>query len=101
LSSGAKIGCLRKKVTSKKPEKRRDDVDYQLNRVGQNKVPEMGQLSLPKAEPIRSMDYFDQLIAEIQAEPLPQGYATFLRSQLQRLSDKWRQSVHDTKKGDV
>lgn len=53
------------------------------------------------AEPIRSMAYFDPLIAEIQAEPLPQGYATFLRSQLQRLSDKWRQSVHDGKKGDV
>jgi hypothetical protein len=30
-------------------KKRRDDVVYQLNRVGQNKVPEMGQLSLPKA----------------------------------------------------
>jgi len=53
------------------------------------------------AEPIRSMAYFDPLIAEIKAEPLPQGYATFLRSQLQRLSDKWRQSVHDGKKGDV
>jgi hypothetical protein len=39
---------LRKKVTSKKTKKRRDDVAYQLNRVGQNKVPEMGQLSLPK-----------------------------------------------------
>ena len=53
------------------------------------------------AEPIRSMAYFDQLIAEIKAEPLPQGYATFLRSQLQRPSDKWRQSVHGGKKGDV
>jgi hypothetical protein len=35
---------LRKKVTSKKAEKKRDDVDYQLDRVGQNKVPEVGQL---------------------------------------------------------
>jgi hypothetical protein len=49
------------------------------------------------ADPIRSMAYFDPLIAEIQAEPLPQGYSTFLRSQLQRLSKKWSNSVHDTK----
>jgi hypothetical protein len=33
------LQCLRKKVTSKKAKKRRDDVDYQLVKVGQNKVP--------------------------------------------------------------
>jgi hypothetical protein len=44
------MGWLGKKVTSKKPKKRRDDVVYQLHRVGQNKVPEVGQLQLPKAE---------------------------------------------------
>jgi hypothetical protein len=36
--------CLRKKVTTKTAKKKRDDVDYQLIKVGQNKVPQVSQL---------------------------------------------------------
>jgi hypothetical protein len=49
------------------------------------------------AEPIRSMAYFVPLIAEIQAKPLPAGYSTHLRSQLQRLSETWSKGVRDRK----
>ena len=39
---------MRKKVTSKKAQKETDDADYQLVKVGQNKVPQVGRLQLPK-----------------------------------------------------
>jgi len=42
------------------------------------------------SDPIRSMSYFEPLIAEIQATPLPASYFEYLRSQLQRLVKKWR-----------
>ncbi len=42
------------------------------------------------SDPIRSMSYFESLIAEIQATPLPAGYPEHLRNQLQRLLTKWR-----------
>jgi len=42
------------------------------------------------SDPIHSMSYFEPLIAEIQATPLPAGYSEHLRSQLQRLLTKWR-----------
>jgi hypothetical protein len=44
-------------------------------------------------EPIRSLRYFDQLIAEIQQEPLPQGYTAYLREKLRQLSALWDQSL--------
>jgi len=49
------------------------------------------------SEPIRSMAYFEPLIAEIQAKPLPAGYSGHLRSTLQRLAEKWSKSLLDTK----
>lgn len=42
------------------------------------------------SDPIRSMAYFEPLIAEIQAASLPVGYSEHLQSQLQRLVKKWR-----------
>jgi hypothetical protein len=40
-------------------------------------------------EPIKSMAYFEPIIAEIHAKPLPAGYSDHLRNQLQRLVTKW------------
>jgi hypothetical protein len=45
------------------------------------------------SEPIRSMSYFEPLIAEIQAKPLPAGYSKYLNDQVQRLLKKWRAVV--------
>ena len=42
------------------------------------------------SDPIHSMSYFEPLIAEIQATPLPAGYSEHLRNQLQRLLTKCR-----------
>ncbi len=36
------------------------------------------------AEPIQSLRYFEPMIAEIQAQPLPAGYAGYLRRKLQQ-----------------
>ena len=35
-------------------------------------------------EPIQSLRYFESVIAEIQAQPLPAGYAAYLRSKMQQ-----------------
>jgi hypothetical protein len=35
-------------------------------------------------EPIQSLRYFEPMIAELQAEPLPVGYARYLRSKLEQ-----------------
>jgi hypothetical protein len=40
-------------------------------------------------EPIKSMAYFEPIIAEIHAKPLPAGYSDHLRNQLHRLIIKW------------
>jgi hypothetical protein len=42
------------------------------------------------SDPIHSMKYFESLIAELEARPLPAGYSEHLRNQLQRLLTKWR-----------
>jgi hypothetical protein len=44
-------------------------------------------------EPIRNLHYFDQLIVEIQQEPLPPGYPAYLREKVRQLSALWDQSV--------
>jgi hypothetical protein len=41
------------------------------------------------SDPIHSMSYFEPLIAEIQAMPLPAGYSEHLRNQLPRLLKRW------------
>jgi len=44
-------------------------------------------------EPIRSLRYFDQLIAEIQKEPLPSGYPLYLREKIKKLAALWDENV--------
>lgn len=48
-------------------------------------------------EPIRSLAYFEPLIAEIQAKPLPAGYSSYLRMKVRRLSKMWQESVSSKK----
>jgi len=42
-------------------------------------------------EPIRSMVYFEPLIAEIQAKPLPAGYSAYLRMKVRQFSKSWQE----------
>jgi hypothetical protein len=50
----------------------------------------------PRA-PIRSMAYFEPLVAEVQANPLPDGYSGYLRGKLQRLAQSWEKATLDEK----
>lgn len=55
-------------------------------------------------EPIRSMAYFEPLVAEVQANPLPDGYSGYLRGKLQRLAQSWEKETLDKKRpssGDI
>lgn len=45
------------------------------------------------SEPIQSLRYFDQLIAEIQQEPLPAGYPGYLREKVRKLAALWCEAV--------
>jgi hypothetical protein len=49
------------------------------------------------SEPIRSMAYFEPLVAEAQANPLPDGYSGYLRGKLRRLAESWNKSTPDKK----
>lgn len=49
-------------------------------------------------EPIRSMAYFEPLVAEVQMNPLPHGYSGYLRSKLRRLVEAWEKSALDEKR---
>jgi len=42
------------------------------------------QTDLPPLPPIRSLAYFQPVIAELQQQPLPTGYLDYLRSKLQK-----------------
>jgi hypothetical protein len=44
-------------------------------------------------EPIRSMAYFEPLIAEIREKPLPAGYSAYLRKKVRQFSKSWQESV--------
>ena len=44
-------------------------------------------------EPIRSLRYFDPLIAEIQKEPLPSGYPVYLREKIKKLAALWDENA--------
>ena len=44
-------------------------------------------------EPIRSLRYFEQLIVEIQEEPLPPGYSAYLRKKIKQLGALWSETV--------
>jgi len=48
-------------------------------------------------EPIRSMAYFEPLVAEVQANPLPNGYSGYLRGKLRRLAQSWDKLTFDKK----
>jgi hypothetical protein len=48
-------------------------------------------------EPIRSMAYFEPLVAEVQVNPLPDGYAGYLREKLRRLAESWEKATFDKK----
>lgn len=45
------------------------------------------------SEPIQSLRYFDQLIAEIQQKPLPQGYPAYLREKVKKLAALWCEAL--------
>lgn len=44
-------------------------------------------------EPVASLAYFEQLIAEIQEQPFPQGYRESLQSKVKQLAKTWSESV--------
>jgi hypothetical protein len=44
-------------------------------------------------EPVASLAYFEQLIAEIQEQPFPQGYRERLQSKVKQLAKTWSESV--------
>jgi hypothetical protein len=39
------------------------------------------------------LSYFEPLIAEIQENPLPVGYSTYLRHQVEQLAAQWGETV--------
>jgi hypothetical protein len=48
------------------------------------------------SEPIQSLRYFDQLIAEIQQQPLPPGYPEYLRGKIKQLAALWCEAVNSS-----
>ena len=44
-------------------------------------------------EPIGSLRYFEQLIVEIQGEPLPPGYSAYLRKKMKSLGALWSETM--------
>ena len=44
-------------------------------------------------KPIRSLRYFEQLIEEIQKEPLPPGYSAYLRKKIKQFGVLWNETV--------
>ena len=44
-------------------------------------------------EPIRSIRYFEPLIAEVKAQPLPPGYSAYLRQKIRQLERNWKESI--------
>ena len=49
---------------------------------------------LPPLPKVRSLAYFLPVIAELQIQPLPDGYVIYLRLKLQKLSQAARPDVH-------
>lgn len=48
-------------------------------------------------EPIRSMAYFESLIAEIQEKPFPPGYSAYLRKKVRQFAEIWKESLKSGK----
>jgi len=49
------------------------------------------------SEPIRSVVYFEPLIAEIQERPFPPGYSAYLRKKVRQFAEIWTESVKSGK----
>jgi len=45
-------------------------------------------------EPIRSLNYFESMIAEILEKPLPPGYSAHLRRKVKQLAKNWNESTN-------
>jgi hypothetical protein len=48
-------------------------------------------------EPIRTLAYFESLIAEIQEKPFPPGYSAYLRKKVKQFGELWNASVKSGK----
>ncbi len=48
-------------------------------------------------EPIRTLAYFESLIAEIQEKPFPQGYSAYLRKKVKQFGELWNESLKSGK----
>lgn len=48
-------------------------------------------------EPIQSLAYFEQVIAEVQEKPLPPGYSSYLRKKLKEFAETWNELVKSGK----
>ena len=48
-------------------------------------------------EPIQTLAYFEQLIAEVQEHPLPPGYSAYLRKKVKQFAESWNESVKSGK----
>jgi len=49
--------------------------------------------NLPPLAPIRSLAYFQPVIAELLQQPLPDGYLDYLRSKFQRVATGYRKAA--------
>jgi len=48
-------------------------------------------------EPIRTLAYFESVIAEIQAKPFPPGYSRYLRKKAKQFGELWNESLKSGK----
>ena len=48
-------------------------------------------------EPIRTLAYFESLIAEIQEMPFPPGYSAYLRKKVKQFGELWEESIKSGK----
>jgi hypothetical protein len=48
-------------------------------------------------EPIQSLAYFKEAIAEIQEKPLPPGYSAYLRKKVRELAESWSEAIKSGK----
>jgi hypothetical protein len=51
-------------------------------------------------EPIQSLGYFKQLIAEVQENPFPPGYSGYLRKKVKQFAESWNEWVKSGKSAD-
>lgn len=49
------------------------------------------------SEPIQSLTYFKEIIAEVQDKPFPPGYSAYLRKKVRELAESWSETVKSGK----